>query len=343
MGPPTTSGSGQPILNGPARPSPRIGRGDFPPPPELADRDPAAAPGEHVGGVRAELKLVGGEVKLGRSYHQNPLRILHPLPERAGGPSLLYLINSTAGLLDGDGQFVELEIQPGVRVFVTNQSSGRIHPCPTAHASSRYDLRVAAGAVLCCLPGPTIPFAGSRHHQRAEIHLEAGASVVWGDILLPGRTHYARGPERFAFDRMVQELRVFREGRLAFHERFAWQGPWDDREVAWHFGDVEASASLFLTGTFPAEALPELPGGAIALQVTAAGDTCIRLLGPDPEALIAAAARLALTAAARMAGDAEPWFLDSHRLAPNHWFTAPPGPPTAPTTPPPHPAPGAEP
>jgi len=326
MGTPTTPGQGRDLLNTPARPSPRIVRADFPTPPELADRDPSAAPGEHVGGVRAELKLHDGDVHLGRSYHQNPLRILFPLSERPGGPALLYLINSTAGLLDGDGQLVELDVGPGVHLFATNQSAGRIHPCPTAHASSRFDLRVASGAVLCCLPGPTIPFAGSRFYQRTEIRLEPGASVVWGDILLPGRTHYARGPERFAFERMIQELRVVRDGRLVFHERFAWEGPWTDTEIAWHFGDAEASASIFISGEFSPECLPALRDGEIAIQVTAAGDTCVRLLGRDPEVLIATAARVALLAAARLAGDAEPWFLGSDCLAPTHWFSTPPGP-----------------
>ncbi len=326
MGTPTTAGEGRDLLKSPIRPMARIGRHDFPTPPEMADRDPGSAPSEHVGGVRAELKLRDGDVHLGRSYHQNPMRITFPLTERLGGPALLYLMNSTAGLLDGDGQLVELEVGPGVRLFATNQSAGRVHPCPIWHASARFDLRVASGAVLCCLPGPTIPFAGSRFHQRTDIRLERNASIVWGDILLPGRTHYARGPERFAFDRMVQELRISREDRLVFHERFAWEGPWSEPEVAWHFGEAEASANLFISGSVPRDSLPELPGGEIAIQLTAAGDTCLRLLGRDPEALIATAARISLTAAARLGGDDGPWFLDSHHLAPNHWFSAPPEP-----------------
>jgi urease accessory protein len=307
-----------------ARPRPLITREDFPTPPELAGRDPALAPGEHVGGLRAELRVRDGEVRLGRCYHQNPLRLMSPIAERPGGPALLLLMNSTAGLLDGDGQLVELDVGPGARIFVTNQSAGRIHPCPHWHASARFDLRVAAGAVLCALPGPTIPFAGSRFYQKSEIRLEPGASAVWGDILLPGRTHFARAPERFAFDRLVQELRVVRGGRTVAYERFAWAGPWSDAEVDWHFGDAAAAAALFVTGRVPPEELPELPGGEVAAMVTAAGDTCVRMLGRDPEWLIAAAARLALTAAARLAGDASPWFVGSNRLAPGHWFNPAP-------------------
>ncbi len=43
--------------------SARITRADFPPPPELADRDPATAPGGHVGGLRAELHQPEGRMR----------------------------------------------------------------------------------------------------------------------------------------------------------------------------------------------------------------------------------------------------------------------------------------
>jgi urease accessory protein len=262
---------------------------------------------------------------LGRTYQQNPLRVLHPVTERPGAPSLLFLLNSTAGLLDGDGQWVDLDVGPGVRGFVTNQSAGRVHRCPLGHAAARYDLRLSAGSVLCLLPGPTIPFAGSRFHQRAEIDLEPGAQIVWGDILLPGRTRYAEAPEHFAFDRLVQELRVRRDGRLVYYERLAWAGPWHEEEIRWHFGDNQAAASLFLSGPLPTEVLPEVADGEVAIQTTHHGDTCVRVVGRDAEAVIAAAARIALTAAAYLAGDPEPWLLQSTHLAGNHWFSQPPG------------------
>lgn len=308
----------------------RITRADFPSPPELADRDPAHAPDGHVGGLRAELRDRDGETQMGRVYFQNPLRIIRPVAVRPGGPSLLYLMNMTAGLLDGDGQLVDLDVGPGVRCFVTNQSAGRIHPCRRYHAATRFDLKVARDAVLCLLPGPTIPFARSRYHQRTQIDLEPGGQIVWGDILLPGRMQFAQSPERFAFDRLIQEIRIHRDGRLVFHERFAWSGPWSDDAIRWHLGGAEASASLFISGILPAEAIPVLPEGEVAVQTTAFGDTCVRLVGRDAEPLIAAAARLALTAAARLAGDKETWFLDSTGLSSVHWFSSPLEPESAP-------------
>jgi len=302
----------------------RISRADFQPPPELADRDPALAPAEHVGGVRTELRLHEGVVGLGRTYYQNPLRVLMPVAERPGSEALLFLMNSTAGLLDGDGQLVELDVGSGVRCFVTNQSASRVHPCPLWHAAARFDIKLVAGSTLCVLPGPTIPFAGSRYHQRTNISLEPGANMVWGDILLPGRTQYAKAPERFAFDCIVQELRVERGSRLVFHERFCWRGPWTEDAIGWHFGDAEAVASLFVSGKISIDELPELSDGVIAVQPTAHGDTCLRLVGRNPEQLIATAARVALMAAAQLAGDPAPWLAHSSRLAANHWFSEQP-------------------
>ena len=45
--------------------------------------------------------------------------------------SLLYLINLTAGLMDGDGHLIEITARAGTRAVVTGQSATRIHPAAT--------------------------------------------------------------------------------------------------------------------------------------------------------------------------------------------------------------------
>ena len=41
---------------------------------------------------------------------------------------LLYLLNPTAGLFDGDGQLVSIDAHAGTRAVVVGQSATRIHP-----------------------------------------------------------------------------------------------------------------------------------------------------------------------------------------------------------------------
>jgi urease accessory protein len=227
-------------------------------------------------------------------------------------PALLYLLNPTAGLLDGDGQLVCLTARAGTRAVAVGQSATRIHPCPNGFATQQWVIRVEAGATLAILPGPSIPFAGCRYYQRVEAELDDGAGFVWGDVGLAGR--YARGAasERFRFARLVQEFYVRRVGRLVFRDRFSWRGPWDQATAAWHFGDGSAWGSVFATGSAPDT------GGA--RFTTACGDTCVRWAGPS-ERVTAEVVRTALgAAAAASAGVPDGWaFRDE--LAPVHWFS----------------------
>ncbi len=293
----------------------RITAAEFVTPPELDRWRLAPEPSGRIGGVRLELVADPAGTRLGRCYQQVPLRVLPPFRGGAEQPSLLYLLNPTAGLMDGDAQLVQLDAGPGSRAVVVGQSATRIHPCLHGFSTQQWQVRVARGAVLVVLPGPAIPFQDCRYYQRVEIDLADGAHVVWGDIWLAGR--YARGTasEAFRFAALVQELTVRREGGLVFRDRFDWRGPWDDVTAAWHFGGAPACGSLFVSGPLPEEMVGE--GAAFP---TAAGDTCVRWLGGS-ETVIQQLVTTALQAAARLAGRRRAWLLGDHMLAPNHWFS----------------------
>jgi urease accessory protein len=298
----------------------RVTAADFLTPPEFRDLHLAADGAGRIGGVRCELGHGSRGTVPSRLYQQVPLRVLPPFHFGAEQPALLYLLNPTAGLLDGDGQLVEVAASPGVRVVLVGQSATRIHPCLHGFATQQWRLSVAAAAVVVVLPGPALPFQGCRYFQSVVIDLALGAGLVWGDVWLAGRYSRGAGSERFQFATMVQELTVRREGTLVYRDRFCWHGPWDAATAAWHFGPGPACASLFVAGS----AVRDLPTENAARFETASGDVCLRWLG-DAEAVIAAMVRTALRAGAGLAGAREPvpWLLATDALAPNHWFSVP--------------------
>ncbi len=240
--------------------------------------------------------------------------------------SLLYLINLTAGLMDGDGHRVEIKARAGTRAVVTGQSASRVHPAVASYATQQWSVEVEDDACLVVLPGPTIPFRGSRYYQRGRVELAPRARLIWGDIWLPGR--YDRGvlSERFQFERIVQDFEARRAGRLVYRDRFRWDGPWTPEDVDWYFGGSLASASLFIAGPMP-EALPE-PGTALRRSVFRldTGESCMRWCG-HPAAVTSDLVLNALRLAAdwTIGPDAPPWLLASGSLAPNHWFSTPVG------------------
>ena len=296
----------------------RITAEDFLTPPEMHDLRLAANGAGRIGGVRLELTAGPQGTRLGACYQQVPLRAL-PLDLGAEQPALVYLLNPTAGLMDGDGHLIDVSAGAGSRAVVAGQAATRIHPSLHAFSAQRWRVRVAAGAILAVLPGPAIPFRGSRYAQHVEIELDEGATLVWGDLWYAGR--YARGDasEQFEFDRIVQSFTVRRQGRLIFRDRFAWQGPWDGATAAWHFGGFPAYGTVFATGNVEQSLAGEASGTRHACLRTAAGDTCWRWAGPA-EAVTQRVVATALGRAGTLAGTVEPWLLTRHDLAPTHWF-----------------------
>lgn len=289
----------------------RITAADFVTPPEFARWSLAANGAGRIGGVRLELVADGAGTRLGDCYQQVPLRVLPAFQFGPGQPSLVYLLNPTAGLMDGDAQLVQLRAGPGTRTIVTGQSATRIHPSIQGFSTQQWFIQVARGAVLLVLPGPAIPFQRCRYFQRIDIDLEEGAQLVWGDLWFAGRYERGNASERFRFQLIVQDMSVRRAGRLVFRDRFRWRGPWDEMTAAWHFGSGSACGSLFVTGT------TQDHSGA-ARFATEAGDTCLRWRG-ESEAVVAGMIQTALFAAGEMSGGA---WLTQPDLAPTHWFHA---------------------
>ena len=303
----------------------RISATDFVIPPDLQRWPLAADDAGRIGGVRLELAAGPLGACLRRCYQQTPLRVLPPFRLGPDQPALLYLLNPTAGLMDGDGQLIELRTEPDVRAVVVGQSATRIHPAVAGLCTQQWRVHVAPGAVLVVLPGPAIPFEACRYYQRVEVDLAEGASLLWGDVWLAGRYARGRASEWFRFTQMRQDYIVRRQGRLVFRDHFDWRGPWDESAAAWHFGDANACGSLFHTGQ-----VKEVPSGADevldgASFTTAAGDACFRWRGPS-EAVTAAVVQTALHLAAKIVGSTKSW-LSGPELAPCHWFspTAAPG------------------
>lgn len=308
----------------------RVTAADFLIPPEFRGQHLAERSAGQIGGLRFGLVDSGGRTVLGDCYQQVPLRILPPFHFPTEPAAFLYLINPTAGLMDGDGHLLEIDAGPGTRVVIAGQSANRIHPARSSFATQQWHVRVARGAQVVVLPGPNIPFRGCRYFQKTRIDLEAGASLVWGDVWTPGRYERGELSERHQFDRIVQELEVYRDDSLVYRDRFDWEGAWDSPTARWHLGDVSnpaaSSASLFVTGPI-AERFQSSPGPiAKAVLGLPDGDTLIRWCGPAPT-LTNEVVNHALGLAAAWSGGplAPPWLLSSNSLGPSHWFSPPSG------------------
>jgi len=302
----------------------RITRDEFLKPPEFRHLDHTQHQAARIGGASIELVRDGDATRMGACYQQVPVRLVPPFAFDAEQASLLYLINLTAGLMDGDGHLIEIKARADTRAVVTGQSATRVHPALGSFATQQWNVEVEDGACLVVLPGPTIPYRDCRYFQRGRAELAPHARLLWGDIWLAGRYDRGELSERFVFERIIQDFEVRRAGRLIYRDRFRWDGPWSPEDVAWYFGGALASGSLLIAGPVP-EDLPEAgPGLRRSLFPLESGVSCMRWSG-HPAAVTADLVSITLQLAANwtIGPGAPSWFLSSNDLAPNHWFSAP--------------------
>ena len=181
---------------------------------------------------------------------------------------------------------------------MTGQSATRIHPAVASYATQQWAVEVEDDACLVVLPGPAIPFRGSRYFQRGRVELAPRARLIWGDIWLPGRYDRGELSERFQFERIVQDFEVRRAGRLIYRDRFRWDGPWTAEDADWYWGGALAAASLFIAGPAPGCVCPR-PARAFSRSVFRldTGESCIRWCG-HPAAVTATSCSIALRLAA---------------------------------------------
>jgi urease accessory protein len=172
-------------------------------------------------GMMGRLRLVAGLDASGRcslreQFSTQLQRVLQLVPGDVPQEGILYVVNPTGGVLEGDVLEAEIRVESGAHAIVTAPSATKIHRMEARPAESRTRLDVAQGAVLEYLPEPIIPFSGSRYIENLSIDVSEGGRLLAWEIVAPGRA--ARG-ELFKYDLLGLRLEAREEGRVILRER----------------------------------------------------------------------------------------------------------------------------
>ncbi len=137
-------------------------------------------------------------------------------PYRTGEVLGLQLVNPTAGLFSGDHLSLNVNVGSQSQVALTSPSASRYHTMPNGQArlTQRFDL--GAHAWLDYWPEMVIPQRDSDVLQTTELHLAPTASMVFLDLLAPGRVAHG---EHYQFRRLETRLKIHQSGTLIAKER----------------------------------------------------------------------------------------------------------------------------
>jgi urease accessory protein len=116
-------------------------------------------------------------------------RALYPdpaMPDQAW----LFMITTTGCVLQGDRLALDVSLGPGARAHVTSQSATKIHGMVANCAVQTQQITLDDGAYLEFLPEPLIPHRRARYLSETRITIAPTATVLYGEILQPGRKHH---------------------------------------------------------------------------------------------------------------------------------------------------------
>jgi urease accessory protein len=131
----------------------------------------------------------------------------------------VYIISNAGGVLQGDRYTIEIDLAEGSQAHITTQSATKLHEMDANFAAQSQKIVLREGAYLEYLPEPVIPHKGTRFVSRTEISIAEGATLLYSEILMPGRKYYEQG-ELFEYDLYSSLLRAERPGgRELFAER----------------------------------------------------------------------------------------------------------------------------
>ncbi|MFC5447636.1 urease accessory protein UreD [Paenibacillus aestuarii] len=177
-----------------------------------------------TGEMTAEFAVRRGLTQLVRNYHASPLKIAKTFRfenETLGTDDVaeqlgVYIMDCSPGLMAGDHYEINVRLQEGARVFLTNQSFTKVHPAlHGAGCTQRQTLQLAPGALLEYMPEPLMLYKDARLHADMEVYLAPGAALILSDILCPGRTQ--RG-EVFQYTSLRNRMKVWYDDELIYYQ-----------------------------------------------------------------------------------------------------------------------------
>ena len=124
-----------------------------------------------------------------KQFSQVPLqfqRALYPersLPEMA----YLYVISPSGGILQGDRYRTDVSLKNKAMAHMTTQGATSIYSMNSNFASQIVNITVDENCYFEYIPDQIIPYKNSRYYQKVNLNIHDNATLVYSEILTPGR------------------------------------------------------------------------------------------------------------------------------------------------------------
>lgn len=140
-----------------------------------------------------------GKTILADQFSEVPLHVQRALYYDDSCPDLayLYIVSASGGILQGDRYRIDITMKKNSKVHITTQGATRIYHMNANSATQMINVKLEEGSYLEFIPDQIIPYGSSRFYQRMSLNVHDSATLVYSEIITPGRI--AMG-ESFEYD-----------------------------------------------------------------------------------------------------------------------------------------------
>lgn len=152
----------------------------------------------HHGKLSLRFQKQRGKTKLVDCYEHPPLKVSRIFYQELSATATAYVMETSGGLVAGDRNEYDIVVEDEAKVCLIQQAATKIYPSVLDRESTqRINISLGNGASLLWKPESLIPFQGSRFSGETFIRMQSDSTLLWGEILSPGREKHG---ERFEFD-----------------------------------------------------------------------------------------------------------------------------------------------
>ena len=225
--------------------------------------------------MRARAVIVAD--RSGSGTRLSTLRSDPPVALRPAGGTV-YLAASAAGPIGGDTVHLDVTVGAGadLEVRAVAASIALPGPCPGSSAAMT-SACVGGGAELRWLVEPTVLVRGCDHRVDTRVDLAAGASLVWREEVVLGRSGEAAGS-------VLQRLRIDRSGRPLVRTAHALGPRWPGSAGPAGTGGHRAVGTLTIVGSAAWRLAPPVAVGAALVAASEVAEDAVVVSAVAPTA-----------------------------------------------------------
>lgn len=129
-----------------------------------------------------------GRTILKDAYQSPPLKVSRMLYPESREQAVAYLVETSGGMVSGDTYIYRIYLEEGAQVTLIPQSAVKVYPQTKEQDTlQEFTVDIEKGAVLTLQPDTLIPYKDASFTSRTIVRMMKEASIIWGEILTPGR------------------------------------------------------------------------------------------------------------------------------------------------------------